>query len=73
MSTTTERLASEIRVLPDIDKLRLLDAILSDLDKADPDLDKIWAEEARARWAAYKDGRASTVSYQDVMDKHRRS
>jgi len=35
-------------------------------------MDRIWAEEARKRWAAYKAGRISTVSYQEVMDKHRR-
>jgi hypothetical protein len=73
VSTTTDRIASEIRVLPDIDKLKLVDAILADLDKPDPDLDKIWVEEARARWTAYKDGHADTVAYEDVMRKYQQS
>jgi len=50
-----------------------VDAILTDLDKPDPAMDRIWAEEARKRWTAYKDGRIPMVSYQEVMDKHRRS
>ena len=72
MTKTTEKLASEIHSLPDVEEMRLVDAILIDLDKPDPEIDRIWAEEARKRGAAYKAGRISTVSYQEVMDKHRR-
>jgi putative addiction module component (TIGR02574 family) len=71
MSTTGDKLASEIRELPDLEKLRLVDAILTDLDKPDPEIDRVWAEKARKRWAAYKAGRVPTVSYEDVMAKHR--
>lgn len=67
-----DKLAAEIHVLPDIEKLRLVDAILADLGKPDSKIDRIWAEEARNRWAAYKAGRAPTVSYETVMAKHRR-
>jgi len=70
MSTTADRLGSEIRELPDAEKLRLVDAILTDLDKPDPEIDRIWAEEARKRWAAYKKGEIPTVAYEDVMAKH---
>ena len=72
MSTTADRLASEIRDLPDVEKLRLVDAILTDLDKPDPEIDRIWADEARKRWAAYKAGAIPTVAYEDVMAKHSR-
>lgn len=71
MTTTAERLASEIHSLSDVEKLHLVDVILTDLDKPDPELDHIWAEEARKRWAAYKAGRIPSVSYQDVMNKYR--
>lgn len=72
MATDADKLANEIRALPDVEKLRLVDAILTDLDKPDPEIDKVWAEEARKRWASYKAGRIATVSYEDVMSKHRR-
>ena len=71
MSTNADKLASEIRELPDTEKLRLVDAILTDLDKPDPEIDRVWADEARRRWAAYKEGRIPTVSYEEVMAKHR--
>jgi putative addiction module component (TIGR02574 family) len=71
MSTIAEKLASEIRSLPDAEKLRLVDTILSDLDKPDPEIDRVWAEEARKRWDAYKAGRITTTSYEEVMTKYR--
>ena len=71
MSSTADKLVSEIRALPDAEKLRLIEEILTDLDKPDPEIDGIWAEEARKRWADYKAGRIPTVSYEDVMAKHR--
>jgi len=73
MAKTVDKLAAEIHDLPDVEKLRLVDAILADLDKPDPEIDRVWAEEARKRWAAYKEGRTTTVSYETVMAKHRRS
>jgi len=70
MSTTADELVSEIRALPDAEKMRLLDAILIDLHKPDPEIERVWAEEAGKRWAAYKAGRIPTASYQEVMAKH---
>jgi putative addiction module component (TIGR02574 family) len=73
MAKSVDKIVQEIRELPDVEKLRLLDAILTDLDKPDPEIDRVWAEEARKRWAAYKTGKVPTVSYESVMAKHRRS
>lgn len=70
MATNADKLVSEIRELPDEEKLRLVDAILTDLDKPDPEIDRIWAEQARKRWEAYK-ARIPTVSYEEVMAKDR--
>lgn len=72
MATSADELALEIKAWPDLEKLRLVNALLSDLDKPDPEIERVWAEEARKRWAAYKAGRIPTVAYEDVMAKHRR-
>jgi hypothetical protein len=71
MSTTADELVSEIRALPDADKMRVIDAVLTELHKPDPEIERIWADEAHQRWVAYKEGRIGTVSYEDVMSKHR--
>jgi putative addiction module component (TIGR02574 family) len=73
MAKSLDKLAKEIHELPDIEKLRLVDTILTDLDKPDAEIDRVWAEEARKRWTAYKAGKVPTVSYESVMAKHRRS
>ena len=72
MATEADKLVSEIRALPEEEKLRLLDAILTDLDKPDPEIDRIWANEARKRWAVYKAGHLPTISYEELMAKYNR-
>ena len=48
--------------------MRLLETMVSDLD---PEIDRVWADEARKRWSAYKAGKVPTVSYVSVMAKYR--
>lgn len=71
MSPGADKLEQEIKSLPDVEKLRLVDAILADLDRPDPEIDRVWAEEARKRWEAYRAGNVKTVSYEDTMLKYR--
>ncbi len=70
MATKNKELEAKIQALPDNAKLDLVDSILTQLDKPDPEIDRIWAEEARNRWKAYKAGKVATVSYEQVMKKH---
>lgn len=71
MGTIRDDLAEKIKSLPDIEKIELVDSILMQLDKPDPEIDCIWAEEARKRWQAYKMGKLETVPYDQVMEKYR--
>lgn len=41
MAKSLDKLAKEIHELPDVEKLRLVDEILTDLDKPDPEIDRI--------------------------------
>ncbi|MBI5057400.1 MAG: addiction module protein [Nitrospirae bacterium] len=41
------------------------------LDKPDPEIDRIWADEARKRWQAFKAGKLETVPYEEVMETYR--
>lgn len=71
MGTIIEEIAEKIKSLPDSEKIELVDSILIQLDKPDPEIDRIWADEARKRWKAYRLGRVETVPYDQVMDKYR--
>jgi hypothetical protein len=73
MAKNIKKLAEQTQELRDTEKLELLDALLRDLDKPDPEIDRVWALEARKRWNAYKAGEIATVDYETAMSKHRRS
>lgn len=45
MARTVDKIAAEIRRLSEIEKLRLVDAILADLEKPHAEIDRVWAEE----------------------------
>jgi len=72
MNTRAENLLSEIKKLPEEEKLKVLDALLTDLDGRDSEIDLAWAKEARDRWSAYKAGEVETVSYKELMAKYSR-
>lgn len=69
MATINKELKAKIRSLSDTEKLELVDSILIQLDRPDPEIDRIWADEARKRWLAYKSGKLESVSYDKVMSK----
>jgi putative addiction module component (TIGR02574 family) len=71
MATIDNKLKENIQSLSDVEKLELVDSILMALDRPDPEIDRIWAEEARKRWEAFKSGKLETVSYDEVMSKYR--
>ncbi len=42
---------------------------MKSLDVPDPEIEKIWAEEAEKRLKAYKAGKLKTVSFEDMFLK----
>ena len=70
--TQADRLITQFRALPDEEKLRVLDAMLTDLNKPDPEIDQVWAKEARKRWNSYRAGKLNTISYEELMRKYNR-
>jgi putative addiction module component (TIGR02574 family) len=72
MSAATDELLAKIKQLSDEEQLRLVDAVLTNLGASEPQITRAWADEARKRWSAYKAGEIPTVSYEEVMAKHRR-
>ena len=71
MGAIPNEIAAKIKSLTDIEKIKLVDYILMQLDKPDPEIDRIWIDEARKRWLAYKTGKAETVPHDQVMEKYR--
>ena len=71
MIKALDPLVNEIDLLSDYDKALLVDIILKKIFTPDQEIDKIWADEAKKRWNAYKKGELDYVSYEEAMAKHR--
>ena len=63
MTRRAQDVVEQIKALPDTEKLAVVDSILYEMDKPDPVIDRVWANEAKARCQAYRQGRADHVSY----------
>ena len=70
MSTARE-LVQEIEKLPPADRVRLIDMVIRDTIKPDAEIEKIWIQEAEARWRAFEQGEIEAVPYQTVMARYR--
>jgi putative addiction module component (TIGR02574 family) len=66
-----KELYQQANQLPPLEKLRLAELLLADLDTPDPAIDMVWRDEAQTRWQAYQAGELKTVSYDTVMQKYK--
>jgi putative addiction module component (TIGR02574 family) len=70
MNTRTASIAQEAEQLPASDRIKLVEHLLTTLDKPDPEIDKAWAEESDRRLDAYLRGEMSARDAKDVLAKH---
>jgi len=49
------------------ERFLIIESLLESLDKPDPELDKIWTEEAQKRLKAYRSGKIEGYSLEDVI------
>ena len=66
-----QELYQQANQLPPLEKLRLAELLLADLDMPNPEIDAIWHNEAQKRWPSYRAGELKTVSYDSVMQKYK--
>ena len=70
MSTAKDILKQAIQLKP-TEKAKLVDHLITSLDKPDADLDKLWATEAESRLDAYNKGVLKSVSLEEVLSKYK--
>ena len=70
MATPEEILKEAISLSPS-EQAKLVEHLISFLDKPDPELDKLWAEEAESRLDAYNRGDLKAVSLDEVLSKYK--
>ena len=70
MSTKTKEILNQALELPPIEKARLVDCLLSSLDKPDEAIDGLWRQEVEKRVEGYQSGKLPSVSLQQVLSKY---
>ncbi len=68
MSPTKTIISKALQLTP-AEKSIVIEALMKSLDVPDPEIEKIWAEEAEKRLKAYKAGKLKTVSFEDMFLK----
>lgn len=71
MSNKTIMLIEQARALPPQDRIALVEDLLDSLDRADPDIGRLWAREASDRLAAYRRGELAARDLRDIIAKYR--
>jgi putative addiction module component (TIGR02574 family) len=71
MSSKAKMLTEQARALPPQDRIALVEDVLDSLDRADPDIDQLWAREASDRLAAYRRGELAARDLRDIIAKYR--
>ena len=70
MNDRVKKLTEQASLLPPIERAELVESILQSLDATDPNLDKLWAEEAKDRLAAYRRGELEALDFDETLAKH---
>ncbi|HZP78482.1 MAG TPA: addiction module protein [Pseudolabrys sp.] len=71
MSSEAKTLIERARALPPQDRIALIEDVLDSLDRADPNIDEMWAREANDRLAAYRRGELTAKDLGDIVAKYR--
>lgn len=71
MSNDVKVLIELARALPPEDRIALVEDVLDSLDRADADIDQLWAREATDRVAAYRRGELAAKDLSAVAVKYR--
>ena len=71
MNEKTRVLGEQARALSPRDRIALVEDVLDSLDRADPNIDRLWAKEAGERLAAYRRGELTARDLNDIVAKYR--
>jgi len=72
MSPGTEQVLQTALALPAAEQVALIEALIAELDQADPQpLDDAWMDEIRRRSAEYDAGKVTPIPWSAVRDRAR--
>ena len=69
--TTADRIFNDVSALSLIEKDRVIDKLISDLDKSDPEINEMWVKEAKDRIDAYDQRKMKAISLKKLLQKYK--
>lgn len=72
MTSRTREILEQALKLPAAEKARLVDELLSSLDRPDPAMDELWRKEVQDRIRAHAAGELGSVPLEKVLEKYRK-
>lgn len=64
--STAEIVEQALKLAP-ADRFDLVDQVLHSLDRPDPEIDRIWIEEAQRRLLAYRTGKVKGIPAEEIF------
>ena len=64
-----QEIVAQALKLDPAERFDLVDQILHSLDKPDPEIDRVWLEEAEKRLAAYRAGKVKGIQAEEIFGK----
>ncbi|MNF90704.1 putative addiction module component [compost metagenome] len=66
---STEKLVEQALKLPATERFEIAETLLRSLDRPDPEIERLWGEEAVRRLQAYDQGQLDTVGLEDALGR----
>lgn len=66
----TNEIVQQALRLPATARFEIVDQLMQSLDKPDPEIDRLWGEEALRRLASFDAGHSKTYSMDEVFGKN---
>ncbi|HEX9970743.1 MAG TPA: addiction module protein [bacterium] len=66
----THEILEEVLRLSDLEKIRLIEMLMDDLDRPSPNIEKLWIEESEKRYKAYKEGKVKGIPLEVIQERY---
>lgn len=63
----TQELVAQALKLDPSERFELVDRVLHNLDKPDPEIDSVWLQEAERRLAAHRSGKVKGIPAEEIF------
>jgi len=73
MNAKVKALSEQARKLTPDERIELIEDLQRSLDPTDPEIDRLWAEEARDRLGAYLRGEMEAIPFEEILRKYGKS